>query len=78
MKTLLSICIALCVASLAFADPVTIWISSYQDKQYYENMVKAYKQVDTHFDADIHAFGFMEMGDKLTVAMKTGVGTPDV
>ena len=78
MKILLSFCVAFFITSLAFADPVTIWISSYQDKQYYENMVKAYKQVDTDFDAEIHAFGFMEMGDKLTVAMKTGVGTPDV
>ncbi|MDD7985505.1 extracellular solute-binding protein [Lentisphaera marina] len=60
------------------AEPVKIWISSVQDKQYYEEMVARYKKIDPNFSAEISAFGFMEMPDKLSVAMKTGIGTPDI
>ncbi|HAR65947.1 MAG TPA: hypothetical protein DCR55_07020 [Lentisphaeria bacterium] len=78
MKTTIFLSFALGAFCAAAAEPLSIWISSYQDKQYYENMVREYKKVDTSFDAEVHAFGFMEMGDKLTAAIKTGKGAPDI
>lgn len=72
----------LLLASLIFtvnAEPLKIWISSQQDKIYYENMVKHYKSsVDPKFDATIEAYGFREMPEKLAVTLKSGVGAPDV
>ena len=41
-------------------------------------MVQQYKKIDKDFNAEISAFGFMELPDKLGVAMKTGKGAPDV
>jgi len=73
--------IAFCgFASLAAsAEPVKIWISSQQDKIYYENMVRLYQQqVDPDFEGDVQAFGFREMPDKLAVAFKTQTNTPDI
>jgi len=61
------------------ARPLEIWISSFQDKVYYENMVKLYqKKAGTNFQANVHAYGFREMPDKLAVAIKTGQNPPDV
>ena len=61
------------------AESVNIWISSQQDKIYYENMVKLYKnKVDPSFEAKIEAYGFREMPEKLAVTLKSGVGAPDV
>ncbi len=61
------------------AEPLQIWISSFQDKVYYESMVKLYREkVDSDFEAQIKAYGFREMPDKLTVAIKTGVNPPDI
>ena len=61
------------------SEPLKIWISSQQDKIYYENMVKHYKaNVDPKFEAVIEAFGFREMPDKLAVALKSGEGAPDI
>jgi ABC-type glycerol-3-phosphate transport system substrate-binding protein len=61
------------------ARPLEIWISSFQDKVYYENMVKLYQQkAGTNFQANIHAYGFREMPDKLAVAIKTGTNPPDI
>ena len=61
------------------AEPLKIWISSQQDKLYYENMVQHYKaNVDPNFTAVVEAFGFREMPDKLGVALKSGVGAPDI
>lgn len=61
------------------ARPLEIWISSYQDKVYYENMVKLYQEkVDPDFQANVSAFGFREMPDKLAVAIKTGANPPDI
>lgn len=63
----------------AEARPLDIWISSYQDKVYYESMVKRYQSLkDKNFQANIHAYGFREMPDKLAVAIKTGVNPPDI
>ena len=36
------------------AKPIDIWISSFQDQLYYENMVKLYKEkVDKKFEAKV-------------------------
>ena len=78
MKKLLAIGLSIFSFALCAAEPVKIWISSVQDKQYYEEMVKRYNKIDPDFKAEISAFGFMEMPDKLGVAMKTGIGTPDI
>lgn len=70
---------ALAVASLAICEPVDIWISSQQDKIYYDNMVRLYQnQVDPDFEANVQAFGFREMPDKLAIALKTQTNTPDI
>ena len=61
------------------AKPVDIWISSFQDQLYYENMVKLYKEtVDNEFEAKVQSFGFREMPEKLAVSVKTGINPPDV
>lgn len=61
------------------AKPLDIWISSFQDQLYYENMVKLYKAtVDQDFEAKVQAFGFREMPEKLAVSVKTGINPPDV
>lgn len=81
-KPALTLALAASLASTAFAadtKPLEIWISSYQDKVYYEAMVKQYQEkVDRDFAANVSAFGFREMPDKLAVAIKTGVNPPDV
>ena len=52
------------------AKPLDIWISSFQDQLYYENMVKLYKSsVDQKFEAKVQAFGFREMPEKLAVSV---------
>ena len=59
-----------CLAAIATSavtargEPLEIWISSYQDKVYYEDMVKLYREtVDEEFLANVHAYGFREMPD---------------
>jgi ABC-type glycerol-3-phosphate transport system substrate-binding protein len=83
MKCLLpSLLVALAALTSAPAaeapKSLQLWISSYQDKVYYEEMVKAYQQKNPKFQAQISAFGFREMPDKLAVAIKTGVNPPDI
>lgn len=81
MKRLLNWMIGIaCVSTLSLnAKPLEIWISSFQDKVYYEEAVKLYqKAVDKDFEANIHAFGFREMPDKLAVAIKTETNPPDI
>jgi len=69
----------LAAGSVVAAEPVNLWISSFQDKTYYEKMVKEYQaKVDSEFKADIQAFGFREMPDKLAIAIKTGTDPPDI
>ena len=68
-------------ASSTFAadKPLKIWVNSQTDKLYYENMVIDYqRRVDKDFKAEVQSFGFMQMPDKLAVAIKTGVNPPDV
>ena len=61
------------------AESVNLWISSFQDKAYYEKMVPQYRaKVDQEFSANIQAFGFREMPDKLAIAIKTGTNPPDI
>ena len=67
------------ISSVLWAEPVKIWISSQQDKIYYDNMVRLYQQeVDADFKAEVKAFGFREMPDKLAIAFKTQANTPDI
>jgi arabinosaccharide transport system substrate-binding protein len=69
----------LAIAAGVGAEPVEIWISSHQDKVYYDSMIDLYKEkVDKNFEATVTAYGFQEMPDKLGVAIKTGVGAPDI
>jgi arabinosaccharide transport system substrate-binding protein len=61
------------------AAPVEIWISSQQDKDYYDKMVELYQaRVDKDFSALVMAYGFRELPDKLSVVIKTGEGAPDI
>jgi arabinosaccharide transport system substrate-binding protein len=61
------------------AAPVEIWISSQQDKDYYDKMVELYQAgVDKDFSARVMAYGFRELPDKLSVVIKTGEGAPDI
>ena len=81
LTSLLTLTLGLAAFTVRAADtkPVELWISSFQDKVYYEAMVKLYQEkVDKDFKANISAFGFREMPDKLAVAIKTGVNPPDV
>lgn len=59
--------------------PIQIWVSSIADQQDYEQMIEKYREtVDPNFEAEVHNIGFMEMTTKLTVAMETGIDTPDI
>lgn len=61
------------------SEPLKIWISSAADLHDYENMVKMYQeQVDPNFEAEIYAFGFMDMIIRLNTAMQTGLNPPDI
>lgn len=76
--TRIAVLLSVLVGTLA-AKPLEIWISSYTDKAYYESMADLYrKEVDDSFEANVTAYGFAEMPDKLTVAIKTRTGGPDI
>ncbi len=78
-KTLALILLSGIASAALSAEPVKIWISSQQDKIYYDNMVRLYQQeVDSEFEAEVQAFGFREMPDKLAIAFKTQTNTPDI
>jgi arabinosaccharide transport system substrate-binding protein len=79
MRHFFGLMIGLLVATTLQAAPLKLWISSHQDKIYYEKMAGLYRQtVDAGFEAEIQAFGFREMPDKLGTAIKTGEGVPDI
>ena len=81
MKTRLAFCVGLgwLLPWALQARPLEMWISSFQDKVYYEDMVRQYQsRVDKEFSAHIQAFGFREMPDKLAVSIKTGANPPDI
>jgi ABC-type glycerol-3-phosphate transport system substrate-binding protein len=62
----------------AASPPLQVWVSSENDAKYYRKMAELYKKKVPAFAAEVQAFGYTEMPDKLAVAMKTGAGTPDV
>ena len=78
-KTLFLVLLSGIATAAVSAESVKIWISSQQDKIYYDNMVRLYQQeVDSDFEAEVQAFGFREMPDKLAIALKTQTNTPDI
>jgi ABC-type glycerol-3-phosphate transport system substrate-binding protein len=60
------------------ASPLQVWVSSENDAKYYRRMAELYRKKVPAFAAEVQAFGYTEMPDKLAVAMKTGAGAPDV
>ena len=58
---------------------LTIWISSYQDQIYYEEMGKLYADTTgKKISLSVKSYGFREMPDKLGVAFRSGQGIPDL
>ncbi len=82
MRNFIYTLIALIIGSspvFAATKPIKIWVSSQTDKLYYESMILDYQtRVNKDFKAEIQSFGFMQMPDKLAVAIKTGVNPPDI
>ena len=61
------------------APPLRVWVGSENDAKYYRKMADLYKaRKDPSFAAEVQAFGYLEMPDKLAIAIKTGAGAPDV
>ncbi len=61
------------------AKPLQLWVNSETDKKYYENMVELYREkVDKKFQMEIRSYGFVEMPDKLSIVIKTGINPPDI
>jgi arabinosaccharide transport system substrate-binding protein len=56
-----------------------LWISSFQDQSYYEQMGELYRQkTGKELELIVEAYGFREMPDKLGAVMRTGEGAPDL
>lgn len=56
-----------------------LWISSFQDQSYYEQMGELYRQkTGKELELMVEAYGFREMPDKLGAVMRTGEGAPDL
>ena len=65
--------------SLIKGKDLTIWISSYQDQVYYEEMGKLYAETSgKKISLSVKSYGFREMPDKLGVAFRSGQGIPDL
>lgn len=61
------------------ADDLEMWISSFQDQIYYENMGELYaEKKGKDLNLVVKAYGFREMPDKLGVAIRSGDGIPDI
>ena len=61
------------------AESLTMWISSFQDQTYYEQMADLYaKKSGGKISLEVEAYGFREMPDKLGAVMRTGKGAPDL
>ena len=59
--------------------PLQMWVSSENDAGYYRKMVELYRaRKKPGFAAEVNAYGYTEMPDKLAVAIKTGANPPDV
>ena len=60
-------------------DKLKLWISSFQDQTYYEQMAELYaKKSGKKVSLEVEAYGFREMPDKLGAVMRTGEGAPDL
>lgn len=69
----------LSVVSSLRAEELVIWISSFQDQVYYEQMGELYsKATQNDVKINVKAYGFREMPDKLGVAIRSGQGIPDI
>ena len=69
----------LSVVSPLSAKELVIWISSFQDQVYYEQMGELYaKSRKKDVTINVNAYGFREMPDKLGVAIRSGQGIPDM
>ena len=56
-----------------------LWISSFQDQSYYEQMGELYnRKTGKELNLIVEAYGFREMPDKLGAVMQTGQGVPDL
>ena len=62
----------------AKSDSLTIWVNSPTDVQYYAEMVHLYQKQKPSFKAKIVHHGFQELPNKLALAVKTGINTPDI
>ena len=61
------------------AEELVIWISSFQDQVYYEQMGELYSEkTKSDVTINVKAYGFREMPDKLGVAIRSGQGIPDI
>jgi arabinooligosaccharide transport system substrate-binding protein len=59
--------------------PLQMWVSSENDAGYYRKMVDLYRaRQKPGFAAEVNAYGYAEMPDKLAVAIKTGANPPDI
>jgi ABC-type glycerol-3-phosphate transport system substrate-binding protein len=68
-----------CLGIFAKDKPLEFWVNSPTDVKYYTNMIKYYQErVDKDFEANVRHYGFVEMPDKLSIAIKTGINTPDI
>ncbi len=68
-----------CSVCFAQAESLTLWISSFQDQSYYEQMADLYREkCGESIDLKVEAYGFREMPDKLGAVMRTGEGAPDL
>ncbi len=68
-----------CSVCFAQAESLTLWISSFQDQSYYEQMADLYaKKSGKKVHLKVEAYGFREMPDKLGAVMRTGEGAPDL
>ncbi len=79
MRFFFPVILAYSLVLSAHAKPVEFWVNSQSDEKYYLNMIEIYKaKVDKTFDAEVHSYGFTEMPDKLAIAIKTGINSPDI
>ncbi len=60
------------------AKTLQIWVNSPTDVQYYAHMVELYQKKNPKFKAEIKHYGFKELPDKLTLAIKTSINPPDI
>ena len=68
-----------CYSPLLAEKNLTIWISSFQDQSYYEQMAELYAEKSgKKVSLEVEAYGFREMPDKLGAVMRTGEGAPDL